>query len=95
MFQTLGQLVKLKRLYIYDARLSGEGLQRLQGLQQLEILLLQGCPIDDAALQKLPMLAALRELHLGATTSDSFQGQVSAEAIKRLKEQRPQLKVLK
>jgi Leucine-rich repeat (LRR) protein len=67
----LAGLSKLKRvthLMIQNGTVTGRGLAAVAGFDRLEVLQLSGNPVDDAAVQTLGQLTALKELELTRTT---------------------------
>ncbi len=78
---------RLKKLHCTkSAKLRGQRLDCLVGMQSLERLNLDGTGIDDQSLAQLPRLAALSELRLGSTsvTASGLANLARNPSIKRL-----------
>ena len=61
---SVAQLTNLKWLSLEQTAVTDTGIAELEGLQQLETLLLNGITITDAALESLKKLKSLRLLDL-------------------------------
>lgn len=80
------RMSSLRRLDLRQTPIGSEGIEELVQLPKLEELVLAQTQVDDAVVESLLAMPALQRVHLWNT-------KVSAEAILRLRDQRPTLRV--
>ncbi len=77
--QSIGTLVSLRQLWLYDTQISDRGLTHLSGLVNLEVLVLGKTRITDRGLARLHPLRSLQELYL-------YETDTSARAVAELQQ---------
>lgn len=84
--EIIGTMSDLRRLYLQQTAVEGEGLSALTALEQLEYLNLFGTDVDDAALGPLREIDSLQTVYLAQTN-------VSEAGVRELRDHRPDLTV--